>query len=127
MGGYGNVRTMNMGTPTTSSYHACHASDGSVGTGRMGKGFVWVDHSKYGSEHIGREEEGTSSGRSEMGTHTVILRLTPDHEDLITADILKYILAKLAARMTTKSRTFLVKVKVYKRRTTERGSGRRTT
>ena len=36
------------------------------------------------SERVGREEEGTSSGRSEMGAYTVILRRTPDHEDLIT-------------------------------------------
>ena len=69
-----------------------------------------------------------------MGTYTDILRHTPDHEDLITvtgsellcrlvvrwvgqggkaslanasgADILEYILAKLAARIAAKDRTF---------------------
>ena len=61
------------------------ASDGSVGTGSMGAGFVWMDRSKCGSERIGREEDGASSGRAEMGAYTVILRRTPDHEDLVTA------------------------------------------
>ena len=37
-------------------------SDGSVGAGSMGTGFVWLDRSRCGSERIGREEEGTSSG-----------------------------------------------------------------
>ncbi len=65
------------------------ASDGSVGTGRMGAGFDILrasSHSflKCGSERIGREEEGASSGRAEMGAYTVILRRTPDHEDLVT-------------------------------------------
>jgi hypothetical protein len=77
-----------------------------------------------------------------MGTYTTILRRTPDHEDLVTAtdikvlcrvvvgwvgqggkpslvnttdaDILEYILTKLAARIETNSRTFLVKVKVHR-------------
>ncbi len=35
-------------------------SDGSIGTDSMGAGFVWLDHSKCGSEHIGREEEDVS-------------------------------------------------------------------
>ncbi len=61
------------------------ASDGSVGTGSMGAGFVWLDRSKCGSERIGREEEGASSGRTEMGAYAAILRRTPDHEDLVTA------------------------------------------
>jgi hypothetical protein len=50
----------------------------------MGAGFVWLDHSKCESEHIGREEGGVSSGRVEMGAYTTILRRTPDHEDLVT-------------------------------------------
>jgi hypothetical protein len=77
-----------------------------------------------------------------MGSYTVILRRTPDHEDLVTvtdsevlsrmvarwvgqggkassansadADILEYILAKLGARIVAKSRTFLVKVKTHR-------------
>ncbi len=49
-------------------------SDGSVGAGSMGTGFVWLDRSKCGSERIGRKEEGTSSGRAEMGAYVVILR-----------------------------------------------------
>ena len=49
-------------------------SDGSVGTRSMGSVFVWLDQSKCGSERVGREEEGTSSGRAEMGTYAVILR-----------------------------------------------------
>ena len=60
------------------------ASDVSVGTGSMGSGFVWLDRSKCGSERVGREEEGTSSGRAEMGAYAAILRHTPDHEDLLT-------------------------------------------
>ena len=114
----------------------------SVGTGSMGAGFVWLDRSKCGSERIGREEEGASSGRVEMGPYAVILRRTPDHEGLVTAtdsevlcrvvtrwvgqggkaslantvdaDILEYILAKLGARIAAKSRTFLVKVKAHR-------------
>jgi hypothetical protein len=39
----------------------------------MGTGFVWLDHSKYGSELVRREEEGVRSGRVEMGDYTVIL------------------------------------------------------
>ncbi len=117
------------------------ASDGSVGTGSMGAGFVWMDRSKCGSERVGREEEGTSSGRAEMGAYAAILRRTPDHEDLVTAtdsevlcrvvgrwvgqggktslantadtDILEY-KTKLAARIEAKSRTFLIKVKAHR-------------
>ena len=76
-----------------------------------------------------------------MGTYTVILRHTPDHEDLITTtdselfcrlvdrwvgqggkdslpntsddDIVEYILAKTTSRTVIKSRTFLVKVKTH--------------
>jgi hypothetical protein len=83
-----------------------------------------------------------SSGREEMGSYTVILRRNPDHEDLITssdsevlcrlvdrwvgqggkasltnttdADILEYILTKVAASIAVKSRTFLVKVKAHR-------------
>ena len=40
-------------------------SDGTVGTVSMGAGFVWLDRSKCGSEHIGREEEGSSSERAD--------------------------------------------------------------
>jgi ribonuclease HI len=108
----------------------------------MGAGFVWLDLSKCGSERIGREEEASSSGRAEMGAYAAILRHTPDHEDLVTAtdsevlcrvvgrwvgqggkaslankayaDILEYILAKLAARIAAKSRTFLVKLKAHR-------------
>jgi hypothetical protein len=60
------------------------ASDGSVGTVSMGAGFVWMDHSKCGSERVGREEEGANSGRVEMGAYAAILRRTPDREDLVT-------------------------------------------
>ena len=93
----------------------------------------------HGSERVGREEEGTSSGRAGIGAYAAILRRTPDHEDLVTAtdsavlcrlvsrwvgqggktslaniadaDILEYILMKLEARILGKFRTFLVKVK----------------
>jgi len=44
-------------------------SDGSVGIGSMGAGFVWLDRSKCGSEGVGREEEFTSSGRTEIGAY----------------------------------------------------------
>ena len=51
------------------------ASDGSVGPGCMGEGFAWMDRSlqSCGSERIGREEEGTSSGRAELGGYAAIL------------------------------------------------------
>ena len=116
--------------PVTSQLH------GSVGTGSMGTGFVWLDRSKCGGERVGREEEGTSSGRTEMGAYVAILRNTPDHEDLLTAkdsevlcrlvgrwvgqggksslsntaddNILEYILAKLESRIAIQARTFLV-------------------
>ena len=62
------------------------SSDGSVVADCMRSGFVCVEGSqgRGGRERIGREEEGTSSGRSEMETYTTILRHTPDHEDLVT-------------------------------------------
>ena len=78
----------------------------------------------------------------ELGSYAAILRRSPDHEDLVTAtgsevlcrvvgrwvgqggkaflanttdaDILEYILAKLAARIAAKSRTFLIKVKTHR-------------
>jgi hypothetical protein len=42
-----------------------------------------VDRSlgQCGNERIGREEEGTSSGRVEIGGYAVTLGHTPDHED----------------------------------------------
>jgi hypothetical protein len=77
-----------------------------------------------------------------MGAYVSILRRTPDHEDLLTAtdeevlcrlvgrwvgqggkasltntvdaDILEFILGKLAARIAAKARTFLVKVKTHR-------------
>jgi hypothetical protein len=55
----------------------------SVDTGSMGTGFVWIDRSRCGRERIGREEEGDSSGRVEIGVYDVILRRTPDNEDLV--------------------------------------------
>ena len=65
-------------------FHIFVHIDVSVGTGSMGVGFVWLDRSKCGSERIGREEEGTRSGKAEMGSYVAILRHTPDHEDLLT-------------------------------------------
>ena len=93
-------------------------------------------------ERIGREEEGTSSGRAEMGAYAAILRHTPDHENLLTVtdsgvlcrlvgrwvgqggkaslvnttddNILVYILGKLVGRIAAKARTFLVKVKTHR-------------
>ncbi len=38
------------------------ASDGSVGTGSTGAGFVWLDRSKCGSERIGRETPHRATG-----------------------------------------------------------------
>ena len=85
-----------------------------------------------------------------MGAYTAILRHSPDHEDLLTttdielfcrlvdrwvgqggkvslanttdADILEYIQAKLVARITAKSRTFLVKVKAHRGEPLNEGS-----
>ena len=89
-----------------------------------------------------------------MGAYAVILRRTPDHEDLVTttdsdvlcrvmgrwvgqrgkaslanttdADILEYILAKLAARIEAKSRTFLVKVKAHRGESLNEGADDRS-
>ena len=48
----------------------------------MEAGFTWMDNSlkHCDSERIGRDEDedGTSSGRSELGGYTVILKRTPD-------------------------------------------------
>ena len=38
-----------------------------------------------GSERIGRDEEGTSSGRAELRRYPVILKHTPDTQDLLTS------------------------------------------
>ena len=61
-------------------------SDGSVGSDCMGAGFTWMDSSLKccGSERIGRDEEGTSSGREELGGYSAILKSTPDTQDLVT-------------------------------------------
>ena len=46
----------------------------------------WWSGTELGdNERVGREEEGTSSGREEIGAYVVILRHTPDHENLITS------------------------------------------
>jgi hypothetical protein len=52
----------------------------------MGAGFTWMDSSlnHYGIERIGRDEEGTSSGREDLGGYSVILKRTPDTQDLVT-------------------------------------------
>jgi hypothetical protein len=62
-------------------------SDGSVASDCMGAGFTWMDSSlkRFGSERIGRDEEGMSSGRVELEGYTVILKRTPDTQDLVTA------------------------------------------
>jgi hypothetical protein len=39
---------------------------------------------RCGSERIGCEEEGTSSGRAELTGYTAILKYTPDSQDLVT-------------------------------------------
>jgi hypothetical protein len=61
-------------------------SDGSVGSDCMGAGFTWMDSSlkRCSSERIGRDEEGTSSGRPELGGYAAILKRTPDTQDLVT-------------------------------------------
>ena len=53
----------------------------------MGSGFMWLEGAQGSgdSERIGPEEEGTISGRVEMGAYASILRHTPDHEDLVTS------------------------------------------
>jgi ribonuclease HI len=110
----------------------------------MGAGFTWMDSSlkRCGSEKIGRDEEGTSSGRAELGGYTVILKRTPDTQDLVTvtdsevlyrlvrrwigqggkvslsntadADILEFIIGKLRTRIAANARTFLVKIKTHR-------------
>ncbi len=126
------------------------SSDGSVGTGSMGAGFIWLDRSKDRSERVGREEEDIRSGRAEMGVYAVILRRTSDNEDLVMAtdsevlcrvvdrwvgqggkaslvntadaDVLEYIWTKLTARIAAGSRTFLIKVKVHRGEPLNEGS-----
>ena len=94
------------------------------------------------SERIGRDEEGTSSGRTELGGYTVILKHTPDTQDLLTstdrevlsrlvqrwidqggkvsltntadAVILEFIIGKLRTRIAANARTFLVKIKAHR-------------
>jgi hypothetical protein len=56
----------------------------------MGTGFLCLDRSKCGSECIRREEEGTNLGRVEIRAHTSILRHTPDHDDLVTHQTVKF-------------------------------------
>ena len=58
----------------------------SVGPDCIVAGFTWMDRSlkRCGSERIGRDEEGTSSGRAELGGYAAILKRTPDTQDLIT-------------------------------------------
>jgi hypothetical protein len=53
----------------------------------MGKGFTWMDISlkHCGRKRIGCDEEGTSSGRVELGGYTTILKHTPDTQDSVTA------------------------------------------
>ena len=53
----------------------------------MGAGFTWMDSSlkRCGRERIGRDEEGTSSGRAVLGGYTAILKRSPDTQDLLTA------------------------------------------
>ncbi len=57
--------------------------DGSIGPGCMGAGFTWMDRfmESCGSERIGRDKEGTSSVRAELGGNTAILKRTPDAQD----------------------------------------------
>ncbi len=63
------------------------ASDGSVGPDCMGAGFTLMDRSLEHcvSERRGHDEEGTSSGRAELGGYTAILKNTPDTQDMVTA------------------------------------------
>ena len=117
------------------------ASDGSVGPDCMGPGFTWMDRSlkHCGRERIEHDEEGTSSGRAELGGYVEILKRTPDTQDLLTvtgrevlyrlvrrwigqggkasltntadANILEFIIGKLRTRIAANARTFLVKIK----------------
>ena len=97
---------------------------------------------RCGSERIGRDEEGTSSGRAEPGGYSAILKHTPDTQDLVTVtdsevlcrlvrrwigqggkaslsntadtDILEFIIGKLRSRIAANARTFLVKIKAHR-------------
>ncbi len=97
---------------------------------------------RCGSERIWSDEEGTSSGRAELGGYTAILKSIPDTQDLVTTtdnevlcrlvrrwidqgsetcltntsdgDILEFIIGKLRARITANVRTFLVKIKTHR-------------
>ncbi len=72
----------------------------------MGAGFVWLDRLKYGIEFIGREEEVVGRLVGQGGKTSLV--------NTVDADLLEYVLTKLAARITDKSRTFLVKVKEHR-------------
>jgi ribonuclease HI len=118
------------------------ASDGSVGPDCMGAGFTWMDSSPKRSKRIGRDEEGTSSGRADLGGYAASLKRTPDTQDLVTAtdsevlcrlvrrwigqggkaslsntsdaNILEFIIGKLRARIAANARAFLVKIKAHR-------------
>jgi hypothetical protein len=105
-------------------------------------GYSWKDHRKNGGLSRNFPGHVTSSDISVGSGSMGVLRHTPDHEDLLTstdsevlcrlvgrwvgqggkasllntadADILEYILGKLAARIAAKARTFLVKVKAHR-------------
>ena len=66
----------------------------------MGEGFTWIDRfmERCGSERIGRDEEGTSSGRAELGGYTAILKSTPFAQDLVTV-IGSEVLCRLVSRL----------------------------
>jgi hypothetical protein len=49
------------------------------------------------SERIGPDEEGTSSGRAELGGYAAILKRTPDTQDLVTAtdgEVLRHLVSR---------------------------------
>ena len=130
--------------PLPKTCHDVGRGSDSVGPGSMGTGFTWMDRSmeSCGSERIGWDEEGTSSSRAETGGYAVILKHTPDTQDLVTttdsevlcrlvsrwigqgskaslthtadADILEYIIGKLRSRIIANTKTFLIKIKAHR-------------
>jgi hypothetical protein len=69
------------------------------------------------SERIGRDEEGTSSGRAELGGYVrrwIGQGGNASLANTVDADILEFIIGKLRSRIAANARTFRVKIKTHR-------------
>ncbi len=78
--------------------------------------FTWMVSSlkRCGSERIGSDEEGTSSGRAELGGYTAGQGGKASLANTSDADILEFIVGKLRSRIAANAKTFLVKIKAHR-------------